>query len=382
MRKILSVLLITVVIVSLLGGCSSSNKKDSGNGPIKIAVAFPMTGDNAEYGKSFLLAAQIKVDEWNANGGVLGRNIELVNYDDKNSGEEAASIAQKIVSNPEIIGVLGHFSSGVSMVAAPTYEENKVIEISNTASHPDYSSIGKYIFRNNSVISSEFKVIEDIITNDLSLTKVGIVAIKTDWGTTAGAIAADMIKNNPGLELVAQEEVLEGSDDYSLAIAKLQEAGAEVVISVGMYSLIAPLAKQYKAVDPDIQVIGLSNAYAQQLIELGGEAVEGIIFPVSFYADSDEEAVKQFVTAYVEEFGSEPSALAAQAYDSIGILLEAVKQNGSLDKETLRDTLNSITYQGITGETKFDEIGDATKEYTKLIVKDGKFVRYNGKAAQ
>lgn len=377
MKKSISLILVLVLALSLFTACST--KKESGeDSPIKIAVAFPMTGDNAEYGKSFLAAAKIKVDEWNSNGGVLGRNIDIVNYDDKNSGEEAASIAQKIVSNKEIVGVLGHFSSGVSMVAAPIYQENKVIEISNTASHPDYSSIGNYIFRNNSVISSEFKVIEDILVNDLKIKNVGIIAIKTDWGATSGAIANDIISNNPNLTLVAHEEVLEGSDDYSLAIAKLKEAGAEAVISVGMYSLIAPLAKQYKAVDPDIKVIGLSNSYAQQLIELGGEATEGIIFPVSFYADSEDQAVKTFVESYKKEFGSEPSALAAQAYDSIGILLEAIKQNGSTDKESLRNTLNSITYPGITGETKFDEIGDASKQYTKLIVKDGKFVRFDG----
>ncbi|MDF2473117.1 MAG: Extracellular ligand-binding receptor [Anaerocolumna sp.] len=376
MKKIVSLFLVLVVSISLLSGCAST-KESSQDGPLKIAVAFPMTGDNAEYGKSFLLAAQIKVDEWNENGGVLGREVELVSYDDKNSGDEAASIAQKIVSDPEIIGVLGHFASGVSMVAAPTYNENKYIEISNTASHPDYSSIGDYIFRNNSVISSEFGVIEDVLVNDLKLSKVGVVAIKTDWGTTAGDIAADIFGNNPSLTLVGREDVLEGSDDYSLAIAKLKEAGAEAVIGVGMYSLLAPLAKQYKAVDPEIQVIGLSNAYAQQLIELGGEAAEGIIFPVSFYADSTDPAVRKFVDTYTEEFGSEPSALAAQAYDSIGILLEAVKQNGSTDRESLRDTLNAISYPGITGETQFDEIGDASKEYTKLVVKDGKFIRFS-----
>lgn len=376
MKKLFSLLLVTVLSLSLLSGCASS-KESSQDGPLKIAVAFPMTGDNAEYGKSFLLAAQIKVDEWNENGGVLGRQIELVSYDDKNSGDEAASIAQKIVSDQDIIGVLGHFASGVSMVAAPTYNENKYIEISNTASHPDYSSIGDYIFRNNSVISSEFKVIEDVLVNDLKVSKVGIIAIKTDWGTTSGDIAAEIFGSNQSLTLVGREDVLEGSDDYSLAIAKLKDAGAEAVIGVGMYSLLAPLAKQYKAVDPEIQVIGLSNAYAQQLIELGGEATEGIIFPVSFYADSEDEAVRKFVDKYTEEFGSEPSALAAQAYDSIGILLEAVKENGSVDRESLRDTLNSITYPGITGETKFDEIGDAAKVYTKLIVKEGKFVRYS-----
>jgi len=381
MKKKMSLMLVLVLAISLFSGCAASKSANTTeDGPLKIAVAFPMTGDNAEYGKSFLIAAQLKVDEWNENGGVLGRQIEIEAFDDKNSGEEAATIAQKIVSDPSIIGVLGHFASGVSMAAAPTYDENKYIEISNTASHPDYSSIGDYIFRNNSVIDSEFKVIEDVLINDLKVSKVGIVAIKTDWGTTSGQIAEEMISKNPSLKLVGREDVLEGSDDYSLAITKLKDAGAEAVISVGMYSLLAPLAKQYKAVDPDIKILGLSNAYAQQLIELGGEAVEGVIFPVSFYADSDDPAVRKFVDAYTKEFGSEPSALAAQAYDSIGILLEAVKQNGSIERESLRDTLNGITYPGVTGETKFDEIGDAAKEYTKLIVKDGKFVRYEGEA--
>lgn len=375
MKKQFSLLLVVILALSLLSGCSA-NKSSSGDGPVKVAVSFPMTGDNAEYGKSFLTAIEIKVDEWNKNGGVLGREIKIESYDDKNVGEEAASIAQRIVSDPAIVGVIGHFSSGVSMVAAPTYQENKLIEISNTASHPDYSSIGNYIFRNNTVISSEIDVLEDIIENDLKLTKVGVIAIQTDWGATAGGIAEKMIDANPNLELVAREDVLEGSDDYSLAIAKLKEAGTEVVITVGMYPLIAPVAKQYKVVDPEIKILGLSNAYAQQLIELGGEDVEGVMFPVSFYADADNEETKKFVTAYTEKFGSEPSALAAQAYDSVGILLEAVKQNGSTDKESLRDTLNGLTYPGITGETKFDEIGDATKSYTKLVIQNGKFVRY------
>ncbi len=375
LRSVLSLILVASMVLALLSSCTAKADNDQ-DSPIKIAVAFPMTGDQAEYGQSFLLAAQIKVDEWNAKGGVLDREIELVSYDDKNSSEEAATIAQKIVSTPEIVGVLGHFSSGVSMVAAPIYEENQVIEISNTASHPDYSSIGDYIFRNNAVISNEFEVIESLLTEDLKLSKVGIVAIKTDWGTTAGAIAADMIGNNEALTLVGHEEVVEGSDDYSLVIAKLKDAGAEAVISVGMYALLAPLARQYKAVDPDIQILGLSNAYAQQLIELGGEATEGIIFPVSFYSDSENPEIKRFVDAYVDSFGSEPSALAAQAYDSIGILLEAIKVNGNLDRPSLRDTLNNITYPGITGETKFDEKGDATKNYAKLIVRDGNFVPY------
>jgi branched-chain amino acid transport system substrate-binding protein len=361
--------------ISAVFGSGQKAASSSGN-TVKIAVALPMTGDNAEYGQSFLTAAQIMVEKWNKAGGVLGKQIELVIYDDKNSAEEAASIAQKIVSDKDIIGVLGHFSSGVSMTAAPTYQESKVIEISNCASHPDYSKIGNYIFRNNTVITEEFKVIVDVVANDLNINKVGIIAIKTDWGTTAGGIAADLIKTNDKLTLVAYEQVLETSDDYSPAIAKLKAAGAEAVVAVGMYSLYGPLARQYKEADPNIQLLGVSNAYTQQIIQLGGSAVEGLFAPVSFFAESDDPAIIEFVTEFKKRFGMEPSSLAAQAYDSIGILLEAIKQTGSLDRDKVRDGVNSINYAGITGPTQFDAIGDASKVFQKVVIQGGKFVQY------
>ena len=375
MKRALVVLAAGLLSVAAVFG---GGQKASGSGDtVKIAVALPMTGDNAEYGQSFLTAAQIMVEKWNNGGGVLGKQIELVVYDDKNSAEEAASIAQKIVSDKDIIGVLGHFSSGVSMTAAPTYQENKVIEISNCASHPDYSKIGNYIFRNNTVIIEEFKVVVDVVANDLNLKNVGIIAIKTDWGTTAGGIAADYIRANDKLNLVAYEEVLETSDDHSPVIAKLKAAGTEAVIAVGMYSLYGPLARQYKEADPAIQLLGVSNAYTQQIIQLGGSAVEGLFAPVSFFAESPDPEVMKFVNEFKKRFGMEPSALAAQAYDSIGILLEAIKQAGTLDRETVRDAVNHIDYPGITGPTTFDAIGDASKTFQKVVIRNGKFVQYN-----
>jgi branched-chain amino acid transport system substrate-binding protein len=365
-----------VVLAVLAPQVFAGGQKAASGSTVKIAVAVPLTGDNAEYGKSFLTAAEIMVEKWNKAGGVLGKQIEIVQFDDKNSAEEAASIAQKIVSDKDIIGVLGHFSSGVSMTAAPTYQENKVIEISNCASHPDYSKIGNYIFRNNTVISAEFDVLVDVVANDLNLNRIGVIAIKTDWGNTAGGIAVKMIQDHPRLNMVAYEQVLETSDDHGPAIAKLKAAGAEAVIAVGMYSLYGPLARQYKEADPNIQLLGVSNAYTQQIIQLGGAAVEGLFAPVSFFAQSNDPDVKVFVDEYTKRFGMEPSALAAQAYDSIGILLQAIKNVGSLDREKVRDAVNTISYPGITGPTTFDSIGDADKKFQKVIIQGGKFVQY------
>jgi branched-chain amino acid transport system substrate-binding protein len=375
-KKFLTAAIAALVLVMLVPPVFAGGQKAASGNTVKIAVAVPLTGDNAEYGKSFLTAAEIMVEKWNKAGGVLGKQIEIVQFDDKNSAEEAASIAQRIVSDKDIIGVLGHFSSGVSMTAAPTYQENKVIEISNCASHPDYSKIGNYIFRNNTVISAEFEVLVDVVANDLNLNKIGVIAIKTDWGNTAGDIAVKMIQDNPKLDMVAYEQVLETSDDHGPAIAKLKAAGAQAVIAVGMYSLYGPLARQYREADPNIQLLGVSNAYTQQIIQLGGSAVEGLFAPVSFFAESVDPEVKTFVDEYTRRFGMEPSALAAQAYDSIGILLQAIVNAGTLDTEKVRDAVNAINYPGISGPTTFDHIGDADKKFQKVIIRGGKFVPY------
>lgn len=366
--------LVSLAVAALAFGTIAS--AESADGTVKIAVAGPMTGDNSEYGIGFANAAELMAEEWNAKGGVLGKQVEIVLYDDKNTSEEATTIAQKIVSDGDITGVIGHFVSGVCMTAAPIYDENKIIEISPSASHPDYSGIGEYIFRNNTVISKEGAASVDIAVNDMGKKNVGIISIMTDWGTNTSAIIKDLVAE-AGATVVAHEEVMEGSDDYTPAITKLNEAGAEVVICCGMYNLVAPVAKQYKNINPDIAVVGFSNAYSQQLIELGGDAVEGVCFPVIFFSESDDENVKAFVDSFTEKYGNAPSALTAQAYDSVGMLLTAIENAGTTDTEAVRDALKVLEYKGVTGDTKFDEIGDVDKEFTKVTIKDGKFEKMN-----
>lgn len=386
-----------MALAGLLSGCAQGNGQSTdganstsaaktegtitkgGEGTVKIAVAGPMTGDNSEYGIGFTNAAKLMADQWNAQGGVLGKQIEIIPYDDKNTSEEATTIAQKIVSDGDISGVIGHFSSGVCMTAAPIYQENKIIEISPSASHPDYSKIGNFIFRNNTVISKEGAASVDIAVHDLGKKNIGIISIMTDWGTNTSGIIKDLVTglNDPEVKVVAHEEVMEGSDDYTPAITKLNEAGADVVICCGMYNLVAPVAKQYKNINPDIAIVGFSNAYSQQLIQLGGEAVEGVCFPVIFFSESDDTAVKTYVDQYTKAYGNSPSALTSQAYDSVGILLTAMKEAGTADSEKVRDKLNEINYKGVTGDIKFDEQGDVDKQFNKVTIKDGKFVKMN-----
>src|SRR5690625_1439588 len=325
-----------------LTACGGNGQDQGGGGSdedaIRIAIAAPMTGDNSEYGIGFANAAELMAEKWNEEGLIEGKKIVIEKYDDKNSPEEGVTVANKIASDGGIPVVIGHFASGVCLAAAPVYQENQIIELSPSASHPDYSGVGDYIFRNNTVIHNEALASVDIAVNDLGKSNIGIISIKTDWGVSTAEIVKEIIeKDFPEANVVAHEEVIEGSDDYKPAISKLDDAGADVVIGVGMYNLIAPVAKQYKEINPDIEIVGFSNAYSQQLLELGGEAVEGVAFPVIFFSQSEDPLVASFVEEYKEKYGSEPSALTAQAYDSVGIFLTAVQNVGTDDYTKVRD---------------------------------------------
>ena len=347
-------------------------------GSITIAVAGPMTGDNAEYGIGFANAAKLMAAQWNEKGGVnIGGDyytVEIKEYDDKSDSDEAALIAEKIVSDDSIYGVLGHFASGICMVAAPTYQEAGYVNISPTSSHADFSGIGDYIFRNNTVIIVETATSAEIAVKDLGKTKVGILSIDTEWGQTAGQAMEENVAAQGG-EVVLHQEVSESAVDFATEIANFKDAGAEVVMVAGMYGTLGPFIVALQNSSYIIPVVGCSNAYTENMLEYSAQAPDIEVYaPVSFFAGNTDPAVQEYVQAYVAAYGSEPSSLTTQAYDSVGIMLSALEAAGSLDREAMKDALYTLEYDGMSGYTTFDEVGDAQKVFTKLTIEDGAWV--------
>lgn len=370
--KRLTAIILTIALMLGLVACGGNQ----GAKTIKIAVAAPMTGDNAEYGIGFANAAKLMASQWNDKGGVKVGNtsykIEIVEFDDKSDSDEAQLISEKIVSDPNIWGVIGHFASGICMVAAPTYNESKYVNISPSSSHADYSKIGEYIFRNNTVITVETKTGAEIAIKDLGAKKIGVLSIDTEWGQSAGNAMEENIKALGG-EVVLRQEVSTDAVDFATEVANFKSAGAEVVMVAGMYGTLAPFAVACKNSNYDIKLVGCSNAYTENLISIAKDAAEGIYAPVSFFAGNPDPKVQEYVKAYTDKYGSAPSALTTQAYDSVGILLEAIQKAGKLDREAIKNAIYEIEYNGMSGFTTFDEIGDAQKVFTKIVVKDGKF---------
>ena len=381
LKKALALLMVLMVAMSLAGCNNNANGGGSSEGDSKsitIAVAAPMTGDNAEYGIGFANAAKLMASEWNAKGGVnIGGEmyeVKIDEYDDKSDSDEAALIAQKIVSDDSVYGVLGHFASGICMVAAPVYQEAGYVNISPTSSHADYSGIGDYIFRNNTVITVETATGAEIATSYLGKTKVGVLSIDTEWGQSAGNAMESNIAAKGG-EMVLRQEVSADAVDFATEIANFKAAGAEVVMVAGMYGTLGPFIVALQNSDYIIPVVGCSNAYTVNTLDYAKQAPDIQVYaPVSFFAGNTDPKIQAYVKAYTDAYGAAPSALTTQAYDSVGIMLTALEAAGALDREAMKNAIYDVKYDGMSGYTTFDSIGDAQKVFTKLTIKDGDWV--------
>ena len=212
----------------------------------------------------------------------------------------------------------------------------------------------------------------DAVKNNLQAQKVGMLFIKTDWGLSTSEIVRGLCQDAE-LNLVAEQECMDGSDDYSVQIANFRSAGCDTIIVVGMHNTFVPFARQYRQSEPDIGLAAFTNLYDRQVIDLGGEYVEGTVFPVAYFNESEDPAVVEFRDEFVERVGKEPSSLAAQAYDAAGIFMEAIDSVGK-DRAAIRDYVEDVSYNGVGGSITFDAERNAQKVFIKLQIQDGQFV--------
>lgn len=379
-KRFVCMLLAMTVAAGMLTGCGQKKTSSDEAEEITLAVVGPQTGDNAEYGKSMKTAAQIAVDEWNEKGGVLGKQIKLVDFDDANSSEQAASIAEKIVGDPSICAVMGHFSSGVAMTAGEVYQEAGIALVNGSAAHIDYAKIGDCIFRNNAIYTTDANTMLQIM-EFLGVKKFGILNPNTDAGVSITAAVEDMMKrygDKYTLELVEPQLYEDGTVDFTATVAWFQQKGVEAVYSSGPYSATAPFIQQYRAKDKNVKFVMSAACFSKEFLNLAGADAEDVVLGTSFFYGSDNEQVKKFTQKYTEIYGSEPSTFAAQTYDAAYAILYAIEKGQSAARGDIVKNLADTDFQGVTGKITFDAEGNCPKEQVLLKITDGEYHEISG----
>lgn len=363
-----------IAVAMLMTGCSSSS--GSSGSTYKIGVATPLTGTNAQDGQAILNGVQIAVEEANAAGGIDGHTIEIIQMDDKGDPSEAATVANKLSADANVLAVVGHYNSSCTLAGAPIYNQNKLVSVSPGSSAASVSEAGDYTFRVITTDAVQGDYLVDWGVNELGYRKFAIVYENTDYGLGLKQVAKECAATY-GAEVVVDEAYTPGDSDFSTILTKIANSDADVLFIGGLYNETALIAKQMANYGlSDLQIMGVDAIFSTALVELGGDAVNGILLTGYFSDASTSKVTQNFISSYTEKYGSEPGTYAAYGYDAALVILDAL-ENGATDREAIQAYLMGIEgFEGATGTMSFDENGDVIKEPLKLILKDGKFTLY------
>lgn len=378
--RIMALVIASTMVIGALVGCGkkeeatvekAAEKKEQKD--IKIAVVGPMTGDNAQYGQAFQKATELMAKKINSSGGINGSKINLEFMDDKNDPTEATNVAQRLADDPDVIGVIGHFSSAACIAAAPVYMKANLVEFSPSSSSAQFTKQGNYMFRNINTQDTEGPLNAKFLVKELGKKNVAVIYQNNEWGITAKDGFEKEVKNLGGNITIEEPFTAGQTKDFTQILEKVKSTNPDVVYLAAMYAEAGLITQQAKQTNYNAQMAGSCALYNEQFIKLGGSSVEGFYLGTNFYPGDPSAAVKGFVEDFKNAYGAEPNQFAALAYDCLGMMAEALKKSGP-DRAKLRDELAKIKdYSGATGVTSFNENRDVIKKMLILQVKDGKF---------
>ena len=377
MKKLLSVLLASAVMIGAMTGCGGDKKKDekkAAGDTIKVGVFLPLTGDNAAGGELELRGIKLANK---LHPEVLGKKVQLVVADNKSDKAEAASVAARLIEKDKVCTILGTYGSSLAMSAGNIVKEAKVPAIGTSCTNPQVTANNDYYFRACFIDPFQGTVMANYAFKK-GAKKVAIVQeVSNDYsvGLAKFFVEAFQKLTNDKNSIIDVANYQTGDKDFTAVLTNLKAKNPDAVFAPGNFTESALLIKQARQLGMKVPFMGGDTWETQEFIDVGGKDVEGCVLSTAFDREkaSTEEA-KKFLKAYTDEYKGEPSALSALGYDSYLIAIDAIKRAGGTDSKKIRDAIATTKdLEAVTGKTTLDKNGDAIKAAVIKVVKDGKF---------
>jgi branched-chain amino acid transport system substrate-binding protein len=358
----------------------------SGEPVIKIGVIAELTGSIPAVGASCKNAALLAVKEINDAGGIeLGGKkykIELAIEDSAARPDQAAAVAQKLITQQKVVAIVGPNSSGNAIPAAEIAETMKVALITPWSTEPKTTidqKTGKpkqYVFRACFTDVFEGQALGKFASETLKKQKA---AVLYDVGSDVLKSQAELFRASfeaAGGKVVAFESYTSGDKDFSAQLTKIRSADPDIIFLPSYYTDVPMQVQQAYRLGLKVPFLGSDAWSTPELIKMCGKDCEGFYFMNHYSPETKNPMTKKFADAYKAMHGSVPDDIAALTYDSFGLLVQAIKSAGKADTQAIRDALAAIReYKGVTGEMLFQAgSGDPRKGAVIMQIKDGKFV--------
>ena len=368
--KIIRVLLgVTLVSVLTFGTAGAADT-------IKIGLMAPLTGFAAADGASVQNSVLLAVERVNKEGGLLGKQVELVVYDDRADGKEAVAIARKLIQQDQVVGVVAGSYSTPSRATAPIFQDEQIPYVAAYAVHPDITAAGDYCFRNGFLGTVEGKSAGYTAVQLLKAKRIALLTSDNDFGRTlAEGFKQYVDQYVQGVEIVSAQTYPMQEKDFKPYLSKIKEISPDLIFASGYYFQTGPVLKQAREMGITTQIVGEEGADSPKTLEIAGDAAEGFVIVTNLNRDDPRPEVQAFLAEYEQRYKIQPDMVGASAYDAFMIICDGIKRAGTTDGKAVRDAIAATKdFNGLTGVIKgFNDIGEVVKEVQVQIVKDGRF---------
>ncbi len=366
MRKSLFVLTLAVLLIAVSSVALAADV-------VKIGIFEPMTGPMAVGGALGMQGYELAQDH---RPTVLGKTVELILVDNKSDKVESASAVSRLIEKEGVVAVLGSYGSSCSIPGGEVADKAGIPLLAAGATNPLVTYGKDYVFRCCFIDPFQGEVMARYAFENLGYTKTALlVDIAQDYSVGLAKYYRDTFKELGG-EIVSDVKYNTGDQDFSAQLSQIIASGAEALFFPGYFGDVALIAIQGRELGFKGAYLGGDTLHNPVLIELAGDAAEGLVASTFFAEDAPPipESV-EFVERWKKKFNEDPNATSILTYDAYNLMLDSIERAGSFDPVAIKDALAATKeFPGAGGAITINEIGDAVKPAIIVKVANGAFI--------
>jgi branched-chain amino acid transport system substrate-binding protein len=342
---------------------------------IKVAILAPLSGPVPTFGVSTRDGALLAIEEWNAKGGVLGRQVRAIVEDSQCTADPAVNAANKVIETDGAKFIVGEVCSSASIPVSEIAEEKGIVQISPTSTNPTVTlnlngTTKQYVFRACFIDPFQGLVMAKFAIGQGHKTAFLMYDQGNDYVRGLSEAFEEAFVANGGT-IVGKESYTKNDTQFSPILSKVAESNADVLWIPDYYNIVNLVAGQAKEQGVTAVLMGGDGWDSP---DLDPSASEGGFYSNHYSPEDTRPIVQDWVKNYTAKYGSTPDALATLGYDAANLLLAAIDKAGTDDPAVVKDALAAIEWDGVSGKITFDEFHNPIKSAAVLQVKDGKIV--------
>ncbi len=358
---------ILLVALSVVGAFSNPAAAQ-----IKIGVAEALTGNAAQYGVPIRKGFELALGEINGSGGINGKKIELVIEDEQGKKEEAINVFKKLIFQDKVLMLFGPTLSNSAQASDPVAQGAKVVVFGTSNTADGITSIGNYVFRNSVTEADILPVTLKVAAQKTGLKKVAVLYGNDDIFTKSGYDNFKKALDTLKIPVTTTETFAKGDVDFKPQLTKIKSSNPDAIVMSALVAEGAPAMVQARQLGITLPFIGGNGMNSPKVFDLAKDNSDNLWVGSPWSSENPVEENKRFIAAFQKAHGALPDQFAAQAYDAMYIVAQALKKvklTGKLeaDRTALRNALPAVQINGATGAFKFRQVQD----------KDGKPAGYD-----